>query len=181
MLERARQPRTDCGPTAVICPIWRRCGHLRDVGNRLTGGGLRSLAKRLGQKSLRHAMNQPFLKVVGRNLLPHFRNFSARLHLATAPDAVAGNSTNLPSTGDGKEPSSQPEKSTSFAQPFLGSTCLPPAASRAEILLASVRRDAHTIEIYPSYNPIAPKAGGWNTKTQQIDWLLASEPRPVYP
>jgi SAM-dependent methyltransferase len=37
--------------------------------------------------------------------------------------------------------------------------------SRAEILLASVPREAHIIEIGPSYNPIAPKAEGWKTKT----------------
>jgi hypothetical protein len=37
--------------------------------------------------------------------------------------------------------------------------------ARAEILLAPVPRSALIIEIGPSYNPIAPKAEGWNTKT----------------
>ena len=37
--------------------------------------------------------------------------------------------------------------------------------SRAETLLASVDRSARIIEIGPSYNPIAPKADGWNTST----------------
>jgi hypothetical protein len=38
-------------------------------------------------------------------------------------------------------------------------------ATRDQILLAPVSREAHIIEIGPSYNPIAPKAGGWSTKT----------------
>jgi hypothetical protein len=160
ILERARQLKTDWEP------IWRRLGHLRDAGNRLAGGGLRGLAKRLGKKSLRRAMSQPLLKAVGRNLLRPFPSFSARLYrLATAPDVAAAKSTNLPSTRDAKGSSSQPEKLAFLAQPVLGSTSLPPATSRAEILLATVPRDAHIIEIGPSYNPIAPKAEAWNTKT----------------
>jgi len=140
MLERARQLKTHCEPISVVRPIWRGLGHLRDAGNRLTGGGLRSLAKRLGQKSLRRAMSQPLLKMIGRSALWPFPSFSARLYrFATAPDIAAANSTSLPST--------------------------PPATSRAEILLSRVPRDACIIEIGPSYNPIAPKAAGWNAKT----------------
>ena len=37
--------------------------------------------------------------------------------------------------------------------------------SRAETLLAPLDRSARIIEIGPSYNPIAPKAAGWNTST----------------
>jgi len=40
-----------------------------------------------------------------------------------------------------------------------------PAATRNEVLLGPVPRDAQIIEIGPSFNPIAPKADGWNTRT----------------
>jgi hypothetical protein len=135
ILERAPEPKTDGEPISMV-----RCfGHLRNAGNRLTGGGLRSLAKRLGRNSLRCAMGQPLLKAIGRNLLRPFPRFSARLfHFASAPDVAAAKSTSLPLTS---------------------------ASSRAEILLTGVPRDAHIFEIGPSYNPIAPKAEAWNTKT----------------
>jgi hypothetical protein len=44
-------------------------------------------------------------------------------------------------------------------------TMPPPGRSRAETLLAPLDRSARIIEIGPSYNPIAPKADGWNTRT----------------
>jgi glycosyltransferase involved in cell wall biosynthesis len=44
-------------------------------------------------------------------------------------------------------------------------TMPPPGRSRAETLLAPLDRSARIIEIGPSYNPIAPKADGWNTCT----------------
>jgi hypothetical protein len=79
-MERPPQLETDRKPISIVRRIWR---HLRDAGNRLTGGGLRRLAKRLSQKSLGRAMSQPLLKTVGRNLLRPFPSFSARLyHLA---------------------------------------------------------------------------------------------------
>jgi hypothetical protein len=63
-----------------------RVEHLREAGNRLTGGGLRNLVKRLTQKSLRWAMNQPVLKAIGRSLLRPFPGLSARLcYLASGP------------------------------------------------------------------------------------------------
>ena len=75
----------------------RGFGSLRDTGDRLTGGGLRSLAKRVVTISLRSAMRRPFLKALGRSVLQPFPNFSTRLyHLATAPDTVAKTSTSLP-------------------------------------------------------------------------------------
>src|SRR3954447_5966182 len=40
--------------------------------------------------------------------------------------------------------------------------------SRSEILLRSVGRNATIIEIGPSYNPVAPKAAGWNAKSIDI-------------
>jgi hypothetical protein len=41
----------------------------------------------------------------------------------------------------------------------------PPQLSRADQLLASIDRSARIIEIGPGFNPIAPKAAGWNTTT----------------
>jgi hypothetical protein len=38
-----------------------------------------------------------------------------------------------------------------------------PTQSRNEVLLEQIARSAVIIEIGPSYNPIAPKAAGWNT------------------
>jgi hypothetical protein len=47
--------------------IRRGLGVLRDTGDRLTRGGLRSLAKRVVTESLRSAMSEPFLKTIGRS------------------------------------------------------------------------------------------------------------------
>jgi GT2 family glycosyltransferase len=44
-------------------------------------------------------------------------------------------------------------------------TGAPVVMSRAETLLVPIDRSARIIEIGPSYNPIAPKADGWNTST----------------
>jgi predicted SAM-dependent methyltransferase len=38
-------------------------------------------------------------------------------------------------------------------------------ATRAEILLEPISRTSEIIEIGPSYNPLAPKAAGWRTRT----------------
>jgi hypothetical protein len=40
-----------------------------------------------------------------------------------------------------------------------------PATSRARQLLGPIDRSARIVEIGPSHNPIAPKAGGWKTTT----------------
>src|SRR4051812_34825559 len=37
--------------------------------------------------------------------------------------------------------------------------------TRSEILLAPVPRGGRVIEIGPSFNPLAPKAAGWDTRT----------------
>jgi predicted SAM-dependent methyltransferase len=55
----------------------------------------------------------------------------------------------------------EPEQGSEICQ----SVNLDNPATRDQILLAPVARGAQIIEIGPSYNPIAPKAGGWNTKT----------------
>lgn len=90
----------------------RQFGNLRSAGNRLTGGGLRSLAnrqltrlrfagdltggglrflsKRVLAAGLRRAMRQSALKALGRTFLKPFPKLSARLFdIATRGDAVA--------------------------------------------------------------------------------------------
>jgi GT2 family glycosyltransferase len=70
--------------------LHRLAGSMQRMGNRLTGGGLRSLSKSIATKSLRIAMSQPTLKALGRGALKPFPNFSGRLfRLATAPDTVS--------------------------------------------------------------------------------------------
>jgi hypothetical protein len=48
-----------------------------------------------------------------------------------------------------------------------------PLTGRTETLLADLDRTARIIEIGPSYNPVAPKADGWNTTT--LDHATRSE------
>jgi hypothetical protein len=50
----------------------RRLKGLRAAANRITGGGLRALARRLFSRSLRRAMSHSFLKAVGRSPLQPF-------------------------------------------------------------------------------------------------------------
>jgi hypothetical protein len=65
---------------------WRR---LRETGDRLTGGGLRSLSKRLVTGSVRRAVSQPFLRALSRTMLQPFPSVLARLNrLVIMPDAV---------------------------------------------------------------------------------------------
>jgi O-antigen biosynthesis protein len=53
--------------------ILRGLGVLRDTGNRLTWGGLRSLTKRVVTEPLRGAVGRPFLKTIGRSVLCTWR------------------------------------------------------------------------------------------------------------
>src|SRR5262249_52116142 len=63
----------------------RQLRGLRDAGDRLTGGGLRALGKRVLTASLRRAMSQPALKALGRRVLQPFPSLSQRLYrLATS-------------------------------------------------------------------------------------------------
>jgi uncharacterized protein DUF4214/glycosyl transferase family 2 len=67
----------------------RQLRHLRGAGDRITGGGLRALARRLLSASLRCAMSHSFLEALGRSALGPFPKLSAHLYrLATVPDAV---------------------------------------------------------------------------------------------
>jgi GT2 family glycosyltransferase len=71
----------------------RQLRRLRTAGDRITGGGLRALARRLLSTSLRRAMSQSFLRALGRGALRPFPKLSAHLYrLAAVPDAVAAKS-----------------------------------------------------------------------------------------
>ena len=98
----------DLKDTWVHQGIRRRLWRLRVTGDRITGGGLRSLVRRILRNLLGGDMSQPFLGTIDRVM---------------------------------------------------------PQRSRAATLLAPVPAAAKIIEIGPSYNPIAPKADGWNAKT----------------
>ena len=37
-------------------------------------------------------------------------------------------------------------------------------STRADILLAPIARSVRIIEIGPSFNPLAPRSAGWNTR-----------------
>ncbi len=56
--------------------IQRGLGVLHHTGNRLTGGGLRSLTKRVVTEPLRGAVSRPFLKTIGRSVLCTWRRLS---------------------------------------------------------------------------------------------------------
>jgi predicted SAM-dependent methyltransferase len=77
--------------------------------------------------------------------------------------AVAGSDEALKKLLPGTPEATSPSQRGSEA--MGGTSQNNPPSSRAETLLAPVSREAHIIEIGPSYNPIAPKAAGWNTKT----------------
>jgi hypothetical protein len=63
----------------------------RQTGNRMTGGGLRNLSRRLSTKALRSAMDRPAIRTFARRLLQPFPQLSARLYrLASASEAVTG-------------------------------------------------------------------------------------------
>ena len=71
----------------------RQLKRLRAAGDRITGGGLRALARRLLSTSLRGAMSHSFLKALGSRMLRPFPKLSAHLYrLAMVPDAVAAKS-----------------------------------------------------------------------------------------
>jgi GT2 family glycosyltransferase len=74
--------------------------HVQHTGNRITGGGLRSLSRRTLAKSIRIAERQPFLQTVGRRMLQAFPRFSEYLYrLAYMPHAEAAASS-LPDLAD---------------------------------------------------------------------------------
>jgi hypothetical protein len=74
------------GVRALLQRLFRS---VRLTGDRLTRGGLRSLATKMATKSLRVAISQTFLKALGRGVLHPFPSFSARVYrLATRPEIM---------------------------------------------------------------------------------------------
>ena len=74
----------------------------RHAGNRITGGGLRNLSRRLITKVLRSAIGCPVIKSFARRLLQPFPSFSEGLYrLATASGSLVGpNLQRLPPHSD---------------------------------------------------------------------------------
>jgi GT2 family glycosyltransferase len=76
---------------------------LRHTGDRLTGGGLRSSSKRMAIQSCRIALDQPLLRALGRGVLRPFPGLSARLYrfaTSTTQDSATATSTKLAQLGD---------------------------------------------------------------------------------
>jgi hypothetical protein len=64
--------------------------HVRQMGDQLTGGGLRALSKRIVARSARRLMNNPIVLAAGRTLLKPFPELTTRLYkIATSPDPRA--------------------------------------------------------------------------------------------
>jgi hypothetical protein len=71
--------------THMLKSVFKR---LRDAGDRLTGGGLRKLVKRVLKASLHRAAGHPRLIAIGRSALRPFPALTANLErLASRPDA----------------------------------------------------------------------------------------------
>jgi hypothetical protein len=67
LVGRIRQLKTDLEGLPVSRAIRHGSRVSRDTGDRLTGGGLRCLAKQVVTESLPSAMSEPFLKTIGRS------------------------------------------------------------------------------------------------------------------
>src|SRR6516162_783401 len=72
----------DLNRSAVVKIVRQELARLRDLGNRVTGGGFRQMAKRAALKLLRTGASQPLLKAAGRRALKPFP--------AGIPAAIAG-------------------------------------------------------------------------------------------
>jgi GT2 family glycosyltransferase len=87
--EQAQQLTTDLEQFFARRAVREGLGYWRATGDRLTGGGLRSMVKRIITKSVRGVAGQPFLRTLGRTVLQPFPSLSARLYrLATAADTA---------------------------------------------------------------------------------------------
>jgi O-antigen biosynthesis protein len=88
--ERARQLITNLKQFSAQGAVREGFGYWRATGDRLTGGGLRSMVKRVMTKSLRGVVGQRFLRTLGHGVLRPFPSLSARLYrLATVADTGA--------------------------------------------------------------------------------------------
>src|SRR6516165_4268493 len=74
--------------STLVKIVRQKLARLRDLGNRVTGGGFRQMAKGMMLKLLRTGASQPLLKAAARRVLRPFPNLSERLYPATiAPEA----------------------------------------------------------------------------------------------
>ncbi len=86
-------------------------GSIRQLGDQITGGGLRSLTKRSVATLVRWAMRRPALLAVGRTVLKPFPTFTADLYrLATTQSAPPPHSspTELVRSDTSVEPATLP-------------------------------------------------------------------------
>jgi 2-polyprenyl-3-methyl-5-hydroxy-6-metoxy-1,4-benzoquinol methylase len=84
LLGHTQQVKVQAPVLTLVQTVQRVFRRLHKIGDRLTGGGLRSLMKRVATISLRRAMRWPRLRAIGRRLLKPFPAFSARIYnLAT--------------------------------------------------------------------------------------------------
>jgi O-antigen biosynthesis protein len=91
MREHARQPITNLEQFFARRAVREGLAYWRATGDRLTGGGLRSMVKRIITKSVRGVAGQPFLRTLGRATLQPFPSLSARLYrLATVDETSTG-------------------------------------------------------------------------------------------
>lgn len=106
----------------------------RYTGNRITGGGLRNLSKRLATRALRGAMSRPVLKALGRHLLQPFPSFSARLYQLGTTIPLLANSLYGTAFGHPMDPSSLAHFSLELEQGVSLERLAEKVASSAEFL-----------------------------------------------
>ena len=87
--EHARQLTTNLEQFSARRAVREGLAYWRATGDRITGGGLRSMVKRIMTKSVRGLAGQPFLRTLGRAVSQPFPSLSARLYrLATVADTT---------------------------------------------------------------------------------------------
>jgi hypothetical protein len=117
LLERIQQLEADLAVRYHYLGVFGGIGSLakrtRALGDRITGGGLRKLAKRLLATLTRRVMGQRALLAVGRAVLKPFPKLTTALYqVATAPDPVT-----MP-------PLASPPSVSSQGQPTAGSSAM---------------------------------------------------------
>lgn len=97
LLGRIRQLEAQLAVPSVDRAIGRALRRLHETGDRLTGGGLRSLAKRVLPTLVQRSMRHPGLLAFGRTVLKPFPKLTTNLYqLATTRDAIAISSVPSP-------------------------------------------------------------------------------------
>jgi hypothetical protein len=87
LLERLGQPQADSALGSTILRVQHFSRWLREAGNRLTGGGLRSLAKRIATRSQRYIEQHSHAKTVARSILKSVPKAAAYLSGIEAKEA----------------------------------------------------------------------------------------------